>query len=47
MDDCPECGASLATGILAAEDFRQFYFHAKAFTAEKANRKVELRITDK
>ncbi len=44
--NCPTCGTSLGTAALAVKALRQFYFSAQAFTNEKVNRKVELRITE-
>jgi hypothetical protein len=40
---CPACRASLGTAAVAVKALRQFYFHAQAFTAERPNRRVELR----
>jgi len=45
--NCPTCRTSLGTAALAVKALRQFYFHAQAFTVERADRKVELRLTDK
>ena len=45
--NCPACGDDLGTAVLAVKALRKFYTHAKAFTDPTADRKVELRITEK
>jgi hypothetical protein len=44
--NCPACGKSIGTAVLAIDALKDFYKHAKAFLGENPANRIAFRVVD-